>query len=222
MVPTGLPQLDSILGGGYPNRSTILVVGPPGIGKEALGYWFAASGLKDGDFCLYVTRLAVSEVKEDIGAFGGDGKGEPMWMADQGGQIKCDISDLAGLSVRIKEILRDRGAGVRIRVVTDILSSLLMLNPPDTVYRFLAQLFAEVKRYDAVLFAILEEGMHLTQVQAAMEQLFDGVMELRLHEDGLKIRPLLRIRKMRGLPPRPGYFLFSFTGSKMEISAYVK
>jgi circadian clock protein KaiC len=222
MVPTGLRQLDGILGGGYPNRSTILVVGPPGIGKEALGYWFATSGLAEGDFCLYVTRLAVSEVKEDIGAFGGDVRAEPVWMAEQGGQMKSDITDLAGLSNRIKETLRDSGTGRRVRVVTDVLSSLLMLNPPDTVYRFLSQLLAEVKRYDVVLVATLEEGMHPPQVQAAMEQLFDGVMELRLHEDGLRVRPLLRIRKMRGMPPQPGYFLFSFAGSKMEISQYVK
>ena len=26
-----------------------------------------------------------------------------------------------------------------------------MLNPPDTIYRFLTQLFSDVKQYDAVL-----------------------------------------------------------------------
>ena len=117
--------------------------------------------------------------------------------------------------------LRD-ARGRRVRIVCDVLSSLLMLNPSETVYRFLSQLFSEVKKYDLVLIATLEEGMHQPQVLAAMEQLFDGVMELRLHEKGLRVRPLLRIRKMRGLPPQPGYFLFSFSGSKMEISTYVR
>jgi hypothetical protein len=116
MVPTGLGELDSLLGGGYPDRSTILVVGPPGIG-EALGYWFAASGLTQGDFRLYATRLAVSEVREDIGAFGAHDQREPMWMADQGGQIKCDVGDLADLSIRIKKRLSKGSAAPRGRAI---------------------------------------------------------------------------------------------------------
>jgi KaiC/GvpD/RAD55 family RecA-like ATPase len=40
MLSTGLDELDQLLKGGYPDKSAILVVGPPGIGKEALGYSF--------------------------------------------------------------------------------------------------------------------------------------------------------------------------------------
>jgi KaiC/GvpD/RAD55 family RecA-like ATPase len=97
-----------------------------------------------------------------------------------------------------------------------------MLNQPETIYKFLAQLLEEVKKYDAVIVATLEEGMHKAEVLTAMQQLFDGVIELRLYEEGLRVLPLLRIRKMRGVPPQPGYYSFSFTRSGMEISAYAK
>jgi hypothetical protein len=43
-----------------------------------------------------------------------------------------------------------------------------MLNQPETIYSFLTQLFSDVKQYDAVLLATLEEGMHQPQVLAAM------------------------------------------------------
>jgi len=59
MVSTGVEGPDHLLKDGYPDRSAVLVNGPPGVGKEALGYWFTQSGLAQGDFCLYVTRLAV-------------------------------------------------------------------------------------------------------------------------------------------------------------------
>src|ERR1700740_820339 len=72
LVSSGIPALDPLLGDGYPDKSTTLVVGPPGIGKEALGYWFTQSGLADGDFCLYVTRLSVKEVLHDETGFGID------------------------------------------------------------------------------------------------------------------------------------------------------
>ena len=223
MASSGIPALDRILAAdGYPDRSTVLVVGPPGIGKEALGYWFTLSGLSQGDFCLYVTRLSVKEVLQDEKGFGIDTQQKvPLWFASDGGQIKYDVNDLAGLSYNVKDVLK-QNAGRRIRVVVDVLSSLLMLNPPDTIYRFLTQLFADVKQYDAVLLATLEEGMHQPQVLAAMQQLFDGVVEMRLYEEGLRVLPLLRVRKMRGVPPQPGYFNFTLTKNGMEVTAHVR
>ena len=221
MVSTGVGELDQILGTGYPDRSAILVVGPPGIGKEALGYWFTQVGLAETDFCLYVTRLAVSEVLDDLRAFHMNGQSQPDWMASEGSETTCNVNDLAGLSFNIKQTLQKFG-NERARIVTDLLSTLLVINPLETVYRFLTQLLAEVKRYDTVLLATLEEGMHQSNVLAAMEQVFDGVMELRYFEEGLRIVPLLRIRKMRGIMLAPGYFRFSFVNGRIEIGKYVR
>jgi len=133
--------------------------------------------------------------------------------------VKFDVNDLAGLSFNIKDTLK-KNSDRRIRIVTDVLSSLLMLNPPDVIYKFLTQLFFDVKQYDSVVLATLEEGMHTPQVLAAMQQLFDGVVELRLYEEGLRVLPLLRIRKMRGVPPQPSYYNFTFTKTGMEVTAY--
>ncbi len=199
-----------------------MVVGPPGIGKEALGYWFTQTGLEQGDFCLYVTRLSVREVMQDEKGFGIDSTQKvPLWFASEGGQLKYDVNDLAGFSFKLKEVLKQNQTR-RIRVVIDTLSSLLMLNPPETVYKLLTQLFAEAKQYDAVLVATLEEGMHKPEVLAAMQQIFDGVIEMRLYEEGLRVVPLLRVRKMRGTPPQPGYFNFTLTKTGMEVSGYVR
>jgi len=222
LASSGIPVLDKLLVDGYPDKSAVLVVGPPGIGKEALGYWFTQAGLVQGDFCLYVTRLSVREVLQDVKGFGIDMQQKvPLWMAGDGGQIKYNVNDLASLSYNIKDILK-QNASRRIRVVADVLSSLLMLNQPETVYKFLDQLLADAKQYDAVVLATLEEGMHKPEILAAMQQLFDGVVELRLYEEGLRVMPLLRVRKMRGVPPQPGYYNFSFTKGGMELAAHVK
>ena len=223
MPSTGISSLDKLLEGeGYPDRSTVLVTGAPGIGKEALGYWFTNSGLSQGDFCAYVTRLATREVLKDAKAFGLDfSQRVPFWIAREGGEIQGDYSDLAKLSYSIKEVLR-QNAGRRCRVVTVVLSPLLLLNPPETIFMFLTQLPADVKLYDSVLHATLEDGMHTPQVVAAMQALFDGVIELRVYEEGLNYVPILKVRKMIGVPPLPGYFNFSFNKSGMELGAYVR
>jgi circadian clock protein KaiC len=167
MVSTGVPSLDSLLGDdGYPDSSTILVVGPPGIGKEALAYWFTYNGLIQSDFCLYATRLSTKEVLQDVKAFNVDfSQRIPFWIARDGGQLKLDVNDLTGLSYSVKDVLK-KNAERRIRISTDVLSSLLMLNAPDVIYKFLTQLFVDVKQYDSVVVATLEEGMHPPNVVA--------------------------------------------------------
>jgi circadian clock protein KaiC len=222
LASSGVSALDTLLADGYPDRSAVLIVGPPGIGKEALGYWFTRAGLVQGDFCLYVTRLPASEVLQDVKGFGIDLQNRvPLWIASEGGQVRLDISDLTALSFNVKDILK-KNAGRRMRIVVDVVSSLLMLNQPETVYRFLGQLLADVKQHDAVLLATLEEGMHKQEVLTAMHQLFDGVLEMRLYEEGLRVVPLLRLRKMRGALPQAGYYNFSFTKNGMEINAFGK
>jgi len=223
LASTGLPALDQLLEGeGFPDKSAILITGAPGIGKEALGYWFTNSGLLQGDFCLYVTRLATREVLKDSKAYGVDFQQRvPLWIAREGGEIPYEHSDLAKLSFDIKETLR-KNAGRRIRIVADIFSSLLILNPPENIFRFVSQLTADIKQYDAVLLATLEDGMHTQQIVTAMQALFDGVLELRVYEEGLTYVPILKVRKMIGVPPLPGYFNFTFTKSGMELGAYAK
>jgi hypothetical protein len=45
----GYPELDKLLGReGYPDRSAVLTIGPPGIGKEALGYKFTYGSTQPG------------------------------------------------------------------------------------------------------------------------------------------------------------------------------
>ena len=223
MASSGFPSLDKLLGHeGYPDRSAILTVGPPGIGKEALGYRFAYAGLEKGEFSAYATSLAVRDVLQDIKAFGIDtAQKVPFWFAPSGGQLGYNVNDLASVSFNIKDVLK-RNSDNRVRIVVESFSPFLMLNPPDTVYKFLSQLITEVRESNAILFGTVEEGMHSTEVLAAMQLLFDGVLEMRFFEEGLRLVPLMRIRKMRGAPPEAGYYRFSISRNGMEVSAYVK
>ncbi len=222
MVSSGIPSLDRLLGDGYPDKSTILVVGPPGIGKQGLGYWFIRSGLVQGDIGLYITRLTVQEVIHDIRGFGLDGRQvTPVWLASDSRDAKYDPNNIEGLTTNILDFLRNN-AGKRIRITIDIISSLLVLYSPEAVYKFLVLLFAEIKRHDVVLLATLEDSMHKSEVLATMQQLFDGVLELRIYEDRLRLLPLLRISKMRGTLPSHGYFHVSFSKSGIEVSPYQK
>ena len=197
-----LSPLQEFLSSGMPTKSTLLVIGSSGVGKEMIGYQITSLGLAKGDFCIYLTGLSAREVLRGMDAFGiklGSDNKDLFWISSEGGSLTYDSNDLSRVSFNLKEILkknRDR----KIRIVTDILSPLLLLNSTETIYRFLSQLFVEVKQYDAILVATLEEGMHQPGAVAAMKQLFDGYLEIDLEER--KGNPPIRtvkVRKLRGV-----------------------
>lgn len=60
---TGVPGLDSVMGGGYPSHHMFLVEGDPGTGKTTLALQFLLEGLRRGEKGLYVT---LSETAEEL------------------------------------------------------------------------------------------------------------------------------------------------------------
>jgi circadian clock protein KaiC len=222
LVSTGVPSLDHLLGeDGYPDRSSILVVGPPGIGKEVLGYWFVRSGLTQGDYCLYATHRPVSDILRDMKGVGIGTDRVPDWISSSGSPVKCDLRDSTSLSHNIKEAVHGN-KNRRVRVATDVLSPLLVLNPVESMYSYWSQLLSDLKQQDSVVFALAEEGMHPPSTLTTMEQLFDGVIEMKLYEEGLAITPLFRVKKMLGLPPLQGYFRFAVSNTGMEVVPHVR
>ena len=53
---SGIPGLDSLLSGGYPKGSVILVSGTPGTGKTIVCFQFIHEGLSRGEHC-YKSRF---------------------------------------------------------------------------------------------------------------------------------------------------------------------
>lgn len=54
-VSTGMPALDRMLNGGYPEERAVVVTGTPGTGKTTIGMQFLQAGLVDGDRCLFIS-----------------------------------------------------------------------------------------------------------------------------------------------------------------------
>lgn len=69
-LTTGLARLDSMMGGGFPHRSTALLVGPPGVGKTTLGLHFL-SGCDEKNpgllFGFYETPAAILDKARVLG-----------------------------------------------------------------------------------------------------------------------------------------------------------
>jgi len=103
--------------------------------KEALGYWFVRSGLIQGDYCLYATHRPVSDLLRDMKGVGIGADRVPEWIASSGSPIKCDLRDSTAISFNVKEAAH-RNKQRRIRIATDVLSPLLVLNPLESMYGY--------------------------------------------------------------------------------------
>jgi len=108
LFPTGVPNLDSVLGGGVPMYSLNILAGQPGTGKTILVQQILFSSLKadSGNRALYLTTLSEPTVKvvrymQQFGFFDGEHFGDRMLFQDIGPVIRQQP-----LSEVIEHILR--------------------------------------------------------------------------------------------------------------------
>ena len=72
-IKSGVPGLDSIMGGGLIEGSVNLVTGGTGTGKTIMACQFLWQGLKMGESCVYITlEEGPEDIKEDVANFGWD------------------------------------------------------------------------------------------------------------------------------------------------------
>ncbi|NQW21438.1 MAG: DNA repair protein RadA [Chloroflexi bacterium] len=89
-MPTGLQELDRVLGGGFVAGSTTLLAGDPGIGKSTLLLQAAAAIAETGRTVLYATgEEALEQIRIRASRLGV--KGDRVFMAGTG-----DVLDIAG------------------------------------------------------------------------------------------------------------------------------
>ena len=70
---TGIDGLDSMLGGGVPEKSIILLCGGPGVGKTILTLQYMMTAVERGEPCVYLSLEEPMDKKiENAKAFGWD------------------------------------------------------------------------------------------------------------------------------------------------------
>jgi len=199
MISTGIEKLNQMLKGGFPDNSIILLEGAPGVGKNLLSYHFVSEGLSKGEIGIYVyVSKKSSEIIKDFKAFGLDigqyDKSERgMFWVDAFGDekkenlVSVDLSTLYTINEAIKEIL-EKNKGKKARCVIDILSSALVMNDIKTIYEFTMDIIKMLRDHDVTTMMMIEEGMHDPKNVIAIEELADGVIELKSVEEKDKIK----------------------------------
>ena len=197
VAPSNVPQLDALFGGGLDRGTTVLFLGPAGVGKSALGAQYAAAAAKRG---------------ERVGIFLFDESEETYRWRSAG--IGCDIEELiASGNLRLTNVnpgdlspgafthlVRQAvDSGVRL-IVLDSLNGYLNAMPEE---RFLLlqlhELFMYLRQKGVLTLVTLAQHGMIGQMPTPIDvsYLADTVVLLRYFESAGAIRQAISVMKKR-------------------------
>jgi KaiC/GvpD/RAD55 family RecA-like ATPase len=208
---TGIDGLDSMLGGGVPEKSIILLCGGPGVGKTILTLQYMMTAVERGEPCVYLSLEEPMDKKiENAKAFGWD-----IAKAEETDKIaSLDIYMVPHSQGIVEPIDRRRGkiqfsieneievAVKRIgakHIIIDPITSLLVHESRSGKKRHLiGQLFETIRRLNCTA-VITSEGLPKPNDFYMEQFLSDGVLLLGKDMLDFKLIKTLRIDKMRGI-----------------------
>ena len=209
-VPMGVQGLDDMLGGGFPDKSIVLVCGGPGAGKTVLSLQYTAAALGRGEPCVYVNLEEPMKRKRAYArAFGWRleeaEKGGSLVVLDyqfvpRGSTVELVERASGELSFTMESQIAEAAIRIRARhIVLDPLTSILVHESSSGKKRYVVYRLFEAIRSLGCSALITAEGMPRDDAFYSENFLSDGVIYMQ--KDLLDFRTVktVRIDKMRGI-----------------------
>lgn len=215
-VSTGIPRLDKMLEGGFPESTSVMLNGTPGVGKSIFCQQFMHEGLKNSENCIFVTfDVRPETICNSMARFGWETKNRIIFFDCFSYRIGTQsssryaitgLSDLNQLSMIFEDMMNDVG-GEKKRIVVDSLSTLLLYSDPELVLTFLKDFIASATSQKAAILLTIEEGIHDSKTMAILNYMTEGLIDMKFEMD----RRLMRVSKMRGTPVSRAWMEFDIT-----------
>jgi circadian clock protein KaiC len=197
-VGSGVPELDSLVGGGLDRGTSTLIIGPSGSGKSSLALQFVHAALKRGEPAL---ALVFDEIRS---VFLRRAKGmgfELQPFIDQGllHLRQIDPAELTAgeLSAAVRDAVERHGAKV---VVLDSLSGYLNAMPEEHFMMLqMHEMLSYLNQQGIVTILVLAQHGMVGQMASPVDltYLSDAVIMLRFFEAGGRLRRALSVLKKR-------------------------
>jgi circadian clock protein KaiC len=197
-IPSGIPGLDELMGGGIGAGEATALLGPSGIGKTIFWLRFTAEGLANDERCLYVTfQDAPDQLIKMATSFGWDldearTKGKLVVHHVPLGELDLDI-----LSARIRAEL---AKGTIHRVVIDSLAEMVLAAREDERFPAYARSLTGLIRASGASLLITSETTTLgpsPEPMGGTSFLFHNLILMRYIEQNSEAARALNIAKMR-------------------------
>jgi circadian clock protein KaiC len=220
-LSTGVPELDTMMGGGVPAGDSLLIAGPSGTGKSVLATQFIAAGLARGESGI----VAVFEERPQEYAVRADSLGMNFEKPQQDG--KLTILYLRPLDLSVDETVREiidavKSTGAK-RLVIDSLAGFEMALAPgfrtdfrESLYRMIGAL----TRIGVTILTTVEVEESFTELlysTYSISFLSDDIIRLRYVEIDGQLRKMLVVVKMRGGDHSKDLREYTITSKGVEV-----
>ncbi len=222
-LKSGVPGLDEMLGGGYPQGDVVMLTGPAGTGKTTFATQFVAQGLSEGESCV----VAVFEEFPD--AYLARAKSPSVDFREMIAADRLSLIYLRPLDLSVDETMAEILAAVRRtgakRVVIDSLSGFEIALAPTFRVDFRESLYRLVGALTGAGVTILMTaevidpfpGGKFTSERVSF--LTDNILVQRYIELEGDLRKVVAIIKMRGSKHATDFRLYDLTATGAEIGA---
>ena len=221
-LPTGVPGLDEVLGGGLPEFSFNLIAGQPGCGKTTLAHQIMFSQATAERPALYFTVLGEPPLKmlryqQQFDFFDTDALNHRVRF------INLSEEAMAGdLDRVLRRIVEEVATQSPAMVFVDSFRSVIVASEgsgktPKNVQQFVQQLGMLMTTWQATTFLI---GEYFEEHDAnPVFTVADGLIWLRQSVQRNSMVRKLEILKMRGQPTLPGLHTYRMSNAGIEVFA---
>jgi len=216
--------------------SSLLLLGPSGVGKTIFCKQFLYSGLANGEACLYfATSESPAAIEKSMRSFGfdtapfkesGSFRIVDCYSWKSGGASPCEYvvtspENLASVSMVVEKALRGLS---KVRFVFDSVTGLTSVCSYNAVYlsKFLQVIVAKIKSLDGNAIFVVAQEAHDPQFISNLREIFDGTLEMKEDESGKEIKRLLRVFSLKGVSHKTHWTPFEITDRGIVVKNEVE
>ena len=220
-LPTGIPGLDVVLGGGFPVYSFNIVAGEPGAGKTTLIHQLLFANASAERPALYFTALGEPPLKmlryqQQMGFFDASKIGGAIRFVDLSVQVRE-----GALPNLLETIINEVIAANPAIVVIDSFRSVVQSQRKDSggqleVSSFLQQLAMQLTSWEVTSFLLGEYG----EDDLPTDPIFtvcDGLLWMFQSRERNSVVRKLQAKKVRGQAPLPGIHTFRISDDGLRV-----
>ncbi|HHD16521.1 MAG TPA: hypothetical protein ENK47_07410 [Euryarchaeota archaeon] len=210
-ISTGIPLLDSRMGGGIPKGSSILLVSPSGIERDMFISGMLSQGIRKGSSVLMVLSkepprsirillrsndLDPDKLEEEsrlriVDWF--SWRGERIIGVERDGFALKSSKILSNLGIAINKGLRELTYSSSKIAIIHMIGAATNIFDFKGVYNFIQRLRAKFKEEEMVSLFLLETNSLPKEIETTIQEIFDGVMIIEKKPEGNRFAREIRI-----------------------------